>query len=392
MRLYSRDDEERVRAQAQLRAWRRAGLLDPGRAAALEAEVRPDLKRTNDLLRAGVAAFTIVIVVAAVLLVGIVVNVNVLKPSVVALIAGVAAVACLAGAEFLVSSLRLYRFGVEEALAICSAALFGVAAMAGFSEPGGHHEDAIAGLVACSLAALWIYVRFGFLYAAVAAMAGAALIPFQLDLIDTTQRLMAFAILVLVFVFARTRRLRHQDDFEGDEYATLQAVSMAGLYLTMNLQLTDVTNLLIARAVVGHGWFYWTTYVAIWLIPLVGFRMGIRQRDRELIDVSVLLGLVTLVTNKPYLGWPRHTWDPMLLGLVLMAGTIALRRWLARGSGGARAGFTAARILDTDKHAVTILATASAALRPDLATAPAAPARTGFEGGQSGGGGGGASF
>jgi hypothetical protein len=74
-----------------------------------------------------------------------------------------------------------------------------------------------------------------------------------------------------------------------------------------------------------------------------------------------------------------------------MGSAVAVRRWLAGGAEGARAGYTASAILDEDKHAVAAIGTASAAFRPQM---PSPPAATGseFQGGRSGGGGGGGSF
>ena len=65
-----------------------------------------------------------------------------------------------------------------------------------------------------------------------------------------------------------------------------------------------------------RGMFYWFTYVVTWVLPLVGLRLGVREKDRALMDVSLVMALVTLLTNKPYLGWPRQTWDPIVLGVL----------------------------------------------------------------------------
>jgi hypothetical protein len=113
-------------------------------------------------------------------------------------------------------------------------------------------------------------------------------------------------------------------------------------------------------------------------------------------DVSLVMALVTLVTNKPYLGWPRYTWDPILLGVFLMAIAIALRRWLSNGPGGERRGFTPAPLLGNDSAVLTVLRTASAAFQPDTLRPqgsradPAQPSD--FGGGRSGGGGGGGTY
>ena len=65
MRAYSRDDEERVRLQAQVREWASADLIDAALGNALDAELRTDLRRTNSMLR-GVLAFFTAIIIAAV--------------------------------------------------------------------------------------------------------------------------------------------------------------------------------------------------------------------------------------------------------------------------------------------------------------------------------------
>jgi hypothetical protein len=55
--------------------------------------------------------------------------------------------------------------------------------------------------------------------------------------------------------------------------------------------------------------------------------------------VGAITAILTLVTNKPYLGWQRHTWDPMLLGALLIGVPLLIRRWLAKGPGGIRHDF-----------------------------------------------------
>ena len=52
----------------------------------------------------------------------------------------------------------------------------------------------------------------------------------------------------------------------------------------------------------------------IWCLPPIILARGVRQKDRFVIAVGAIVAILTLVSNKSYLGWPRHTWDPMLLG------------------------------------------------------------------------------
>ena len=141
-----------------------------------------------------------------------------------------------------------------------------------------------------------LYRRFGFVYAALGAVACAAAVPFQIDLPASLQRLLAAAVIGSAFLAARSQRLRYRDDYPGDDYGTVQAAALAGVYAVLNVQLSPGLYTVT-------GWFYWATYVVTWVLPIVGLRLGIRDRDRELLDVSLVLALGTLLTNKPYLGW-----------------------------------------------------------------------------------------
>ena len=129
-----------------------------------------------------------------------------------------------------------------------------------------------------------------------------------------------------------------------------------------------------------------------WVLPLVGLGLGIREKDRALLDVSLVMALVTLITNKPYLGWRRHPWDPILLGVFLMAVALVLRRWLSTGAGGERGGFTPARLLSSDSAVLSVLRASSAAFRPDVPSPRPDPGPPDFDGGRSGGAGGGATY
>src|SRR5882672_10657523 len=109
MRRYSQADEERIRAQTRVREWTRSNLLDPSQSARLEAELRVDVRRTNDFLRAALALFTGLIVAASVWLVVAVFNLR--SEMSIAAVTGAAALACIALAELLAGRLRFYRFG-----------------------------------------------------------------------------------------------------------------------------------------------------------------------------------------------------------------------------------------------------------------------------------------
>jgi hypothetical protein len=116
---------------------------------------------------------------------------------------------------------------------------------------------------------------------------------------------------------------------------------------------------------------------------------GLRLKDRWVIGVGLIVAVLTLVTNKLYLGWPKHTWDPMLLGALLIGVALFVRRWLADGPGEVRRGFTARRLSGKDKTWMTVGTTALGLVSPNLVTPDPQPAspQVQFGGGDSGGAG-----
>jgi hypothetical protein len=382
MSRYTQDEEERIRAQGLVREWTRSGLLDPAQGERLGAELRVALRRTNPFLRAGLALFTVLIVAASVALLITVLNLR--GDEAIAALTAISALVCIGLAEYLVVEFRCYRFGIEEALAVAAVVLVGIsgAQLASSLHTGIRGLPAVVALIVGVAGGFGLYRRFGFVFAALGSIVCAAAIPFQLDLPAASQRALAAAAMAFVFVVARSKRLKYRDEYPGDDYGHLQAAGWAGVYVVLNVQLTSG----------WYGvsdWFYWCTYVATWVLPLTGLGLGIREKDRELMDVSLMLALVTLLTNSAYLGRPQHAWDPCVLGVVLIAIAFTVRRWLSTGPGGERKGFTSARLLDSDRKLLAHASTASIMTQPGLAGSraePAAPA-PGFSGGRSGGGG-----
>jgi len=82
-----------------------------------------------------------------------------------------AALICFGVLDYLVEAFRLHRFGMEEACAVGSSVFLSVAAWLSTS------IEALAVSVA-ALAAFGVFIRFGYLYAALGAIARAA-VPFQ---------------------------------------------------------------------------------------------------------------------------------------------------------------------------------------------------------------------
>lgn len=126
-----------------------------------------------------------------------------------------------------------------------------------------------------------------------------------------------------------------------------------------------------------------------WCLPPVVLTRGLRLKDRFIIVVGILIAILTLVTNKPYLGWQRNTWDPMLFGALLIGVALFIRRWLANGPSGIRHGFTAQRLSGKDKTWMSAGAATAGFLAPNII--PSSPQTDSpgvhFGGGKSGGGG-----
>jgi hypothetical protein len=313
------------------------------------------------------------------------------------------AAVCYVAAEVAVSQARLYRYGIEEALAVCSVGFLCVGMQAALFSGGPYSPklDAAQFVVPAVgvVFSLWIWHRFGLSYAFLAAMIFVLFLPGYWTLSRSVQHLIVAVFYATGLVGVATVRSRHRFDYLEEAYSLVEAFLWLGIYLTINLQFSSL-NLPAqwwggARAASEFVRpFYWGTWVLIWCLPPIVLARGIRQKDRFVIAVGAIVAILTLVSNKSYLGCPRHTWDPMLLGILLTSVAVFIRRWLARGPGGIRHGFTAARLLGKDKHWINVGSTGLGLLAPHSTTPgpQTSSADFRFGGGQSGGGGAGGDF
>jgi hypothetical protein len=401
MRLYSASSEETLRARKLLKDWVGDGFLTKEQYQVLEKETVSELRTTNIFLRLVLFFFTLIIVGAAV---GLFFVVFLSRPSeqtagVFLLIFGGV---CYAAAEAAVSQARLYRYGIEEALAVYSVGFLCVGMLLAFFSGGGYstrHAAEFMVPAAGAVFSLWIWRRFGFSYLFLAAMIFVIFLPGRWTSSHAVQHLMVAGFYATGLAGIAVVRTRHRFDYLAEAYSLVEAMLWLGIYLAINLRLSSL-NLLAAwwweagsrAASEFERPLYWTTWVLIWCLPPIVLARGIRQKDRFVIAVGVIVAILTLVTNKPYLGWERHTWDPMLLGLLLTVVAIFVRRWLARGPDGIRHGLTAARLSGKDKRWMDVGATVTGLLSPQApAPQPSSPDFR-FGGGQTGGGGAGGDF
>jgi hypothetical protein len=397
MRAYSASREEALRARDLLKDWAGEGFLTAAQYQRMEQETVCDLRRTNIFLRLVLGLFTLIIVGAALALFFEVFLSHAATRTTGIFLLIFAAVA-YAAAELVVARARLYRYGIEEVLAACSVGLLCVGIQAAFfnSSPFSTGQGGAEFLVPASgaVASLWIWHRFGLPYASFAAMIFVIWLPGYWTSSHAAQHLIVVAIYAAGLIAVIAVRSRHRFTYLDGRYSIAEGLLWLGNYLAINLQLSSVdllgqwwdgyaTNAAFSQA------FYWATWVLTWCLPPAIFARGLRGKDRIVIAVGATAAILTLVTNKPYLGWQRHTWDPMPLGALLIGVAIFIRRWLAKGPGGIRHGFTAQRLSGKDKQWMSAGSAALGLLAPNL-TPPSSQTGTPdvrFGGGDSGGGG-----
>jgi len=389
VRVYSASDEESVRARDLLKDWAGEGFLTAAQYQQMEPETVCDLRRTNIFLRIVLFLFTLLIVVAAVALFFVVVFSRPAEQTTGVFLL-IFAPASYAAAELAVSQARLYRFGIEEALAACSVGLL-CAGLQAVTRPDG--TDFLIPSAGAILS-LWVWHRFGLAYALPSAMIFAVWLTADWTSSQTAQHVIVAAFYAAGLITVAAIRPRHRFTYLNDHYSIAEALLWLGIYLAINLKLSS-QHLLV------EWWggfrpadefsrpFYWATWVLIWCLPPIVLVRGVRLKDRFVIAAGVVAAFLTLVTNKPYLGWPRHTWDPMLLGALLISVVLFIRRWLAAGPDEIRHGFTARRLSGKDKRWMSAGTAAFGLVSPNTIT-PSPQTGTPdvhFEGGHSGGGG-----
>ena len=378
MRAYSASAEEAVHARSVLKDWLSESLITAEQHQRMEPDTVCDLRRTNIFLRLVLFLFTLIIVAAAGGLFFVLTRPSSQTTGVLLLIF---AALTYAAAEFAVLRFHLYRYGIEEALAVCSVA-FLCAGMLPLLSSSTEFLAPAAGIIA----SLWIWHRFGLPYVFLAAMIFVVWLADDWTSSHTAQHVIvaAFYAAGLITVIA----LRPRD------HSISEAFLWLGLYLAINLHLSSLNLLwqwwgVPPAATEFSSTFYWTTWVLTWCLPPAILVRGVRQKDRLVITVGTIAALLTLITNKPYLGWQRHTWDPMLLGALLIATALLLRRWLAAGTNGVRHGFTAQRLSAKDHHWMNVGSAALGLVAPQAVTPTPQPASPDvhFGGGTSGGAG-----
>ena len=131
----------------------------------MEQETVCELRTTNIFLRIVLFLFTLIIVGAAV-------GLFFTRPAGIGIFLLIVATLLYVAAEWTVSRFHLYRYGIEEALTVCSVGSL----CAGIAILSSHKLEFLA-FVAGTLFSLWIWHRFGLEHAFPAAMVFIVFLP-----------------------------------------------------------------------------------------------------------------------------------------------------------------------------------------------------------------------
>ncbi|ADW68652.1 hypothetical protein [Granulicella tundricola] len=356
MRIYSAASQENLRTRDLLKEWVAEGLLTHDQRELFNQDLVPDLSTTNLFLRIVLFFFTL-IGIAAIAGLFDVAFLSHASGQLAGVIFLFFASACYAAAETAVSQARFYRHGIEEALAVSSIYLLFLGLDLALN-PRSVKSHPFEFLIpaTCAILALWIWHRFNLWYTFPAAMILVSLLPAYWTSSSIARPVITAVFYIGALIAVAVIRRRHRLSYLNSTYSLAEAFLWLGIYIALNLQLS-ATNLLMPWSRMPTrltqepaSSFYWITWVLIWCLPPIILARGIRQKDRFVMEAGALTLLLTFITNKPYLGWTRHTWDPMLLGIVLTAASYYLRRWLAQGPDGIRHGFTASNLSARDKR------------------------------------------
>jgi len=392
--LYTDEQEEKIFIRRKAKIWSRSGLITEAQLGIIHDWTDLKLRQTNVFFRILFFIFTFISIQAVfglyTWLLGFRTEMAFAWSSLVfgATIYGVA--------EYLVRRKFFYRHGIEESLALESMGLICAGIVIFIDFWGAQHQLLVTtGALLASAIAFWLYLRFGFLYAAIISVAFLCIVPFQLSLPPVAERVLLVLVLVLIFLTSIRAESFETPDFKKDKNTKIQACLLVAIYLALNLRL----QLLAADWFGSSGTpynhyngfppsFYWATYILIFLIPALGLYHGLKNRKRCIINVSLIASILTLATNKNYLGLDHYAWDPAILGVTMIVAAIVIMRWLNNGDKEMRNGFTALNLLKPEDYGIG-LADVGAAVIPGVVGAPQQQPQTDrpFDGGQSGGGG-----
>jgi uncharacterized membrane protein YgcG len=172
--------------------------------------------------------------------------------------------------------------------------------------------------------------------------------------------------------------------------AGVLVLSLSALYASANAW--SLETQWIERLRRGYEWsttpraLLFVSAAATAVLPLVVLAWGIRTRRAVLIDAGIVFAALSLITLRHYVHVAALWAVLSVAGALLLFAALALERWLGRGPGRERSGFTAEPLFsdETRSRLLQIIPVATT-LSP---SAPPAPEKDFAPGGGSFGGGG----
>lgn len=400
MSLYTEDQQEAVYIRGQAKLWQRSGLISADQAGHMFRNADPRLKQANIFFRLIFFVFTYLGAAAVLGLIFLVIGTA--NETLLGVVLILFAVIAYGLAEYYVRKNSLYRYGIEEALSLIAMAMFCSGTAMVISQWGTEGQRMTGSLIAAACA-FAVYHRLGFLYAAFIGIGALCLFVFAAlpHLSPVMLRLVIALELSACLAFCSLAEKKLERDFQLERNEIIQAVIWTAMYFMINLQAGDIYEYAFSGSgAAAHGInygqaipaVYWASYALTYLIPAAMLYLGIKRRRRFTLDAALILFVVTLMTNKSYLGMERYVWDPALLGIAMIAVSYFTAGWLARGGDGIRSGFTGRNILKPETHGIDLASLGAAIIPAAIDAAPVKRDDEPFAGGSSGGGGAEAGF
>ena len=181
--LYTPEQEENLFIRKRAKTWQRSGLISENQFKIINERTSGQLAETSLFFRILYFIFTWICLGATIGLVAWMLDLD--DEGSIGFLFLLFSIPFYVLAEYLVRRYHFFRHGIEEALTLLSLALFcGGAVMLVLSLPG-HPDDHQMMLLTASLVCLfsfWLYIRFGFLYAALISTVALGFFPFQFSL------------------------------------------------------------------------------------------------------------------------------------------------------------------------------------------------------------------
>lgn len=379
MRVFPAELEERAFRHARVREWKDSGLVSAESAARIGVEIGEAPARAAWPLRVVLFGFSGLCLSAGIGLFAVAIRDRAGIGVVCLAWAGIA----VAAAETLIRSLKAYRQGAEEALAAAAVVLcaFGAERLLGGGGQSWKFSTEIFSAALAAAAAL-AYARYGYRLAAIGVAVGLGVFVSSFSGSENAARVelaALYAVLLAAVTFWPDLPRRERERLEIARFFLALSVP-----LCLNLKLERVAGG-YALGGAGQDAFAWATFAAIFLIPAAVLAWGVSSRARALLWAGGIGFLIALCSVKPYLGLPRNSWDPAVLGAGLIAAALILKRRLDSGPDGRRGAYSSWDLGGArDGGALGLLAGVVAAAP---AAAPAGPAAPQGRGGGFGGGG-----